>query len=64
VLWLLPLAAFASSVRLRRAAVALTAFLVVTFLPWTGSFLQDHGINPMGGAAGQASQARQRALEF
>jgi hypothetical protein len=64
VLWLLPLAALSSSVRLRLAALALTAFLVLTFVPSTGIFLQDHGINLMNGAPGQASQARQRALEF
>jgi alpha-1,6-mannosyltransferase len=64
VLWLLPLAAFASSARLRGAAVALTVFLVITFIPSTEIFLQDHGINPMAGSAGQASQARQRTLEF
>jgi hypothetical protein len=64
VVWLLPLAAFGTSLRLRAAAVALTAYLVITFIPSTGIFLQDHGINPLGGAAGMASQTRQRALEF
>jgi hypothetical protein len=63
-LWLLPLAALSSSARLRRAAIALTAFLVISFIPSTGIFLQDHGINPAGGAAGQASYKHQRALEF
>ena len=36
VIWVLPLAALGSSVRLRRAALALTVFLVLTFLPSSG----------------------------
>ena len=62
VIWVLPLAALAGSVRLRRAAIALTIYLVLAFIPVTGQFLADHGINPMGGPAGQASKALQKKL--
>ena len=62
VIWLLPLAALGTSVRLRRAAIAFTLFLVVTFVPATGIFLNQHHIDPLAGAAGQASQALQAKL--
>jgi len=62
ILWVLPLAALASSVRLRRAALAFTVFLVLTFLPETGVVLINHGFNPMGSPVGQASKALQRRL--
>ena len=62
VIWVLPLAALGGSVRLRRAAAALTIYLVLAFIPVTGQFLADHGINPMGGPAGQASKALQKKL--
>ena len=35
VIWLLPLAALGTSLRLRRAAIAFTVFLVLTFIPAT-----------------------------
>ncbi len=63
IIWVLPLAALGTSVRLRRATVAFTVFLVFAFIPATGVFLTDHGINPMGSAVGQASKALQRKLE-
>jgi Glycosyltransferase family 87 len=62
ILWVLPLAALGTSVRLRRAAVAFTVFLVLSFVPVTGILLIDHGLNPMGSAVGQASKALQRRL--
>jgi hypothetical protein len=62
VIWVLPLAALGTSVRLRRAALIFTAYLVFAFIPETGIFLSDHGINPMGSASGQASKARQAKL--
>jgi hypothetical protein len=62
VIWVLPLAALGSSVRLRRAAVALTAYLVLAFVPTTGMILTARGINPMGGPVGQASEALQHRL--
>jgi hypothetical protein len=63
VTWLLPLAALGTSVRLRRTTLALTAFLVVSFVPATGIILSKHGINPMGSSVGRASKALQHTLE-
>ncbi|MGZ4203009.1 MAG: glycosyltransferase family 87 protein, partial [Thermoleophilaceae bacterium] len=63
VTWLLPLAALASSVRLRRAALVLTAYLVLAFMPATGIIFSHLQIDPMSGSAGQASQVRQHHLE-
>jgi alpha-1,6-mannosyltransferase len=62
ICWLLPLAALGSSVRLRRAALVMTAFLVITFVPLTGIILQNRGIDPMGSSVGQASKALQHKL--
>lgn len=63
VTWLLPLAALASSVRLRRATLVLTAYLVLAFMPATGIIFSHLQIDPMSGSAGQASQVRQHHLE-
>jgi hypothetical protein len=62
VAWLLPLAALGASVRLRRATMVLTVFLVFAFVPATGIVLSHQGIDLMGGAAGQASKALQQKL--
>jgi hypothetical protein len=62
VIWVLPLAALGTSVPLRRAAVVFTAYLVFAFIPETGIFLADHGINPMGSSTGQASKQLQKKL--
>jgi len=62
VVWLLPLAALSRSVRLRQVSVALTVFLVVTFMPATGLYLADHGINLLGSSVGQASKSHQHKL--
>jgi chromate transport protein ChrA len=62
VIWVLPLAALGTSVWLRRAAVAFSVYLVLAFMPATAMFLADHGINPMGGAVGQASKTLQKKL--
>lgn len=58
LLWLAPLAGLGASVKLRRATIVLSVFLLLTAVPFTYKFLADHGINPLGGAAGKASQAR------
>ncbi len=55
VVWLLPLAAVANSVRLRRVALALTVYLVLTFVPATEMFMRAHHINLMSSPVGQAS---------
>jgi hypothetical protein len=64
VIWVLPLAALGSSVRLRRVAVALTVFLVLTFLPSSGKLWGLIHLNPLGGSAGQASQNLQAKLSW
>lgn len=63
VIWLLPLAALGTSVRLRRAAMVLTLFLVLTFVPEVWRYMAKHNINPLSGSAGQASQTLQQKLE-
>jgi glycosyl transferase family 87 len=63
VLWVLPLAALASSVALRRATLALTVFLVLTFVPNLWVFLEHHHINPLRSPAGRTAVALQKRLE-
>ena len=63
ITWLLPIAALARNARLRRATLALTAFLVLSFVPATGIVLSDLHIDTMGGSAGQASAGREQYLE-
>ena len=62
VIWLAPLAALGASPALRRAMLALTAFLVLTFIPATGIYLSDHGLDPMATSAGHASSVLQHKL--
>jgi hypothetical protein len=63
VVWLLPLAALSTNARLRQAALGLTVFLVLTFMPATDMFLFKHGLNPLSAPAGRASQTLQAKLE-
>ena len=63
LVWVLPLAALGTSVRLRRATLAFTVFLVITFMPQTGVFIDAHGLNPMSTSAGQAALALQQKLQ-
>jgi uncharacterized membrane protein len=63
VLWLLPLAALARSRWLRVATLAMSLFLVATFVPWTKSTLNHHGVDTLSGPAGAASYQRQVGLE-
>jgi hypothetical protein len=62
VIWVAPLAALGSSPRLRRATLAFTVFIVVTFLPALSLFLSTHGINPLATPAGQASLKLEQKL--
>jgi hypothetical protein len=62
VVWVLPLAALGTSLRLRRVALAFTAFLVIAFAPVTGLVLASRGIDLLGGSPGQASHALQHKL--
>ncbi len=50
LIWLLPLAALASGPYLRRAALALSVFVVITFAPFTGMWLDAHGLNLLRGS--------------
>ena len=62
VIWLLPLAAFGMSLRLRRVAIAFTVFLIVTFIPVTNMVMGQFHINAMGTSVGQASLTLQKKL--
>jgi hypothetical protein len=62
VVWLLPLAALATSHRLRRVALILTVYLVIGFIPETGTLLSKIHVNLMNSPAGHASQILQRKL--
>jgi hypothetical protein len=62
VIWVLPLAVLGTSLRLRRVALGLTVYLMVTFIPSTALFTAAHGINPMNTSVGQASWALQQKL--
>ena len=62
VIWLLPLAALAPSPALRRVSLGFTIFLILSFMPATTQYMTRHGINPLSGAPGQASQSHQRKL--
>jgi Glycosyltransferase family 87 len=62
VIWVLPLAAVVASDRLRRATLVLTVFLVVTFLPLTGTVLSQLNVNPMSSSVGQKSSALEQHL--
>jgi hypothetical protein len=42
--------------------LAMTAYLVIAFMPATGMFLSARHLNPMGSSVGQASKALQYKL--
>jgi hypothetical protein len=63
VIWLLPLAALATSMRLRRATAIATLYVAFAFMPTTGMLLSALHINLMGGSAGKASRTLQTKLE-
>jgi hypothetical protein len=62
LIWLAPLAALGASPALRRAMLALTAFLLLTFIPATGIYLANHGFDPLASPAGHASSKLQHKL--
>lgn len=62
-IWLTPLAALGGSVRLRRATLALTVYMVLCFVPSTEILLSQHGLDPMGGSVGQTIQHIQAGLQ-
>ena len=57
IVWVLPLAALGSSIRLRRATLAATLFLALSFMPATEIVLGQLGINPMATQIGRAVNA-------
>jgi alpha-1,6-mannosyltransferase len=62
VVWLLPLAALGTSVRLRKLAAVLTVYLLVVFLPAVNTYTNDHNINLLNTPAGRASSSLQYKL--
>jgi hypothetical protein len=62
VVWLLPLAALGSSVRLRKLAAVLTVYLLFVFLPAVNTYANNHGITLLNTAAGRASSSLQYKL--
>ena len=63
VLWVLPFAALATSARLRRASLALSLFLVLTFVPNLWVYLEHHHINPLRSPYDRSAAALQKRLE-
>ena len=63
VVWLLPLAALVRGPALRRVSVALTIYLILSFMNWTSYYMNDHGINLLNSRAGAASTSLQNKLE-
>ena len=66
VVWLLPLAALSTNLRLRQAALGLTVFLVLTFMPVTDMFLFEARHQPArqpcrARLAGASAEAREIA---
>ena len=57
LVWVLPLAALGRSAALRRVTLVFTVFLVLTFSPETGVFIDGHGLDPMSTSAGRAAMA-------
>jgi hypothetical protein len=63
IVWVLPLAGLGKSVRLRRATLAFSVFLVLSFIPATSLVMSKLKLSTMNGAASQASLTRQLKLE-
>lgn len=63
LVWVLPLAALGRSAALRRVTLVFTVFLVLTFSPETGVFIDGHGLDPMATSAGRAAMAIQQKLQ-
>jgi hypothetical protein len=63
VVWLLPLAALVRGRRLRQVSIALTIYLILSFMNWTSYYMTDHGISLLNSSAGGASASLQNKLE-
>jgi hypothetical protein len=64
VIWLLPLAGLATSVRLRQVALLASVFLIVTFMPYTSIALHRLEINPAASPVGQSAWKYQWNAQF
>ena len=62
VVWLLPMAALGTSRRLRRAAAAITVYLLVAFMPAMATLISRVNFDPMGTPPGRASMSLQHKL--
>ncbi|HEY5429112.1 MAG TPA: glycosyltransferase family 87 protein [Solirubrobacteraceae bacterium] len=62
VVWLLPLAALAGSVRLRWVAAVLTVYLMFAFVPTINTFMTNHNIDLLRTSAGHATASLQYKL--
>jgi alpha-1,6-mannosyltransferase len=63
VVWVLPLAGLGTSRRLRRVAIALSAYLILTFMPLTGAYIvYPHAWDPLSTKIGHASLRLQGKL--
>jgi Glycosyltransferase family 87 len=58
IIWLLPLAALSTSPQLRRAAVAMTLFAALTFVPVSGTILADFHVHLMQSRADHVAMVR------
>lgn len=61
-IWVLPLAVLGTSARLRRVAVGLSVYVLITFIPWTAIYLSAHRISPLNTPVGQASSSLAQKL--
>ncbi|MBV8429606.1 MAG: DUF2029 domain-containing protein [Solirubrobacterales bacterium] len=62
VIWLAPLAALSTSQRLRRVTLALSLFLVLTFVPAVQIYMQELGWSPLNTPAGHATAVLKKKL--
>jgi uncharacterized membrane protein len=62
VVWVLPIAGLVRPPAMRWASVLVTAYLLLSFVPVTTQYLDDHHVNPLDTPAGHASQLLQNRL--
>lgn len=64
VIWVLPLAGLGSSRALRALALGMTAFVMVTFLPAAGNWVNVNGLDPLNTSVGLQHVAFERYLQY
>ncbi|MGH2871063.1 MAG: glycosyltransferase family 87 protein, partial [Solirubrobacteraceae bacterium] len=62
VVWLLPLAAIGTNLRLRRLALVLTVFLVLAFVPTVSQWMSSNGVQLLNTPSGRAALSLQYKL--